>query len=331
MRPTVGAVICAYGDSGHLIETVRRVYNSLDCIYILLGVTPWSCSDFGRDHLATYGVVSQLFDPEQKITIVSRRWASEHEQRNYGKDLLYKRGIEWCMVLDDDELYNPDQLEAYIPRLNKSDNMFIYLVPMHVYWKSREYVLPNSNTSYPVFVRTDPTKTVFTKARAADVMGGNWESTTHAELAMHHLSYVRSDDQVQKKVARFSHAEQFDNGWFAKWMAWEPGQDAILDSGTVHKVQKLEKPIIKPCGYVPWSNLELLLTQLAITVESDPLFQGLSGCSEFIVKIIRSVTDLEKWNFKVYLHNEIPGALKKLSPETAYIHIAKWEMLIVEL
>jgi hypothetical protein len=195
---------------------------------------------------------------------------------------------------------------------------------MHVYWKTGEYILSGANTAYPVFVRTDPSKTEFTKARAVIVKGGNWESSTHSQLAMHHLSYVRTDEQVHKKVTRFSHADQFGSEWLDKWKSWQYGQDAILDSGIPQRVQKLDPPLIKPCGYVAGSHLEVLLHDLNSTVDS-PTIQG-DAKTKFLLKLGKEIGT----TFRIMQGKEISRALGDMKPNTPYVHIANWEILIID-
>ena len=361
-KPTVGAVICCYENSGHLAEAVRRIYNCVDAIYILIGTHPWSCPDAEnpgkQSFYDTYRDASELFDPEGKITIHSRQWASEKDQRTYGKDLLFRSGIEWCMVVDDDELYNPGQLQRWIETtLGKDETQFVYLAPMHVYWKTRDHILPKCNTSYPIFLRSDPSKTQFTGARMVGVIGGNWASCAHGELACHHLSYVRDDDRIVRKLQRFSHAEEFDTQQFWDyWYNWKDGTEARLNHNSVQPVERLDRPLLEDVGYYPDSALESLLARFNFTVRPElEELSGGEGRLKFLGRLARLVSGIPllsdqaptwgdaEWVNPVGLRANPPRMLQVYSGSnlirgwfdrtdrvgTPYVHLPKWELLLV--
>lgn len=357
IRPTVGAVICTYEESGHLTETVRRVYNVVDHILVLIGSHPWSCPDWERGFLGTYATAASLFDPDRKITIITRQWSSEHEQRTFGKDWLFAKGVEWSMVLDDDEFYNTDQIDRYIHNvLPSKPNVFVHLAPMHIYWKYRDHILPEANVSYPVFVRTDPKKTTFHKARSVNVMGGNWESTEHNDLAIHHLSYVRSDEHIKKKIARFSHADEFQADWYEKyWFGWKEGQPAVLNHTTSRRVEKLPNPILKPCGYVKGSRLEDMLSLFNGTVVApdwgalwdSPKMEFLSRLSCLVSGLPLSTPGFKEYSatqpcpsgktpkadFVLYAGKakvDLGLSLVSKYHTTPYVLLPKWDLLLTE-
>lgn len=354
-RPTVGAVVCTYEESGHLPETIRRVYNVVDQILVLVGSHPWSCPDPERGFLSTYQTAASLFDPERKITVVTRQWCSEHEQRTYGKDWLFAQGIEWNMILDDDEFYNTSQIDSFIVNtLPSNDNVHVYLAPMHIYWKERDLILPEANVSYPVFVRTDPKKTTFHKARSVNVTGGNWVSSEHNDLAIHHLSYVRSDEHIRKKVSRFSHADEFKADWYEKhWFGWKEGQPAVLNHTTTHRVERLKKPLLTPCGYIEGSKLEGLLALFNGTVtppEWEPSLWD-SPKMEFLSRLSTLVSGLPVGSpgerkftaslplpgikptadFLLYTKSKLEAGIGEVArADQPYVVLPKWGLLLVQ-
>lgn len=217
----IGAVFCVYENSGFLEDAIRRVYDSMEHIVVLLNFQPWQGEPYEEGALDTYRDVSNLFDPDRKIELISGYWPNEGEQRNFGKKLLHQRGIQWCLVIDDDELYSPPALKKVVKSLVTNTNL-VLLVPQRVYWKTPEYWIENYSIAFPAFCQTAPNKTVFKYHRNIEVNGGTWETLPVDTLVCHHYSYVRTDDQLKRKLQNFSHANEYPlQEWYDKvWSAW---------------------------------------------------------------------------------------------------------------
>lgn len=223
----VAAVYVVYEDSGYLTESVRRVYYCVDKILFLLNFNPWNGTPNDAGLVDTYRTILNMYDPLKKIEIVSESWKTEEDQRNFGLHHLKRNDIDWCFIIDDDEMYNFTDLSKQIDRI-KTDTNSVYLSPHQVYWKTRHWAIGNLVEALPSFTRTDGS-VYFTKARAVMVERGNtWHTFTPNELICHHLSYVRSDEKMLRKIRTFSHAEDIKDVWYDRiWMKWTPAMEKI--------------------------------------------------------------------------------------------------------
>jgi len=217
----VGAAYCVYEDTGTLNESIRRIYDLVDKVVVLLNYEPWNGVPDIEASFETYKKVRDVYDPNNKVVMISQHWKSEAEQRNFGKDYLHQQGIKWCFVIDDDEFYNRDQLTNMITVLQNGE-MFVYLVKQQIYWKTRGYCISEVLLGMPVFVLSDNSKVVFTENRNVVVYGGNWETMDENFILCHHYSYVRTDAQMVRKFKTFSHAGDFSwREWFENiWLKW---------------------------------------------------------------------------------------------------------------
>ena len=229
MTNNIGAQYCVYEDSGTLIESINRIYSQMEKILILLNYEPWNGTSDIQASFETYKKIKDFADPENKIILISQHWKTEAIQRNFGKDLFHKMGIKWTMIIDDDELYNPNELRAAIEYLNTTKANAL-LVHQQVYWKTREYCIENLSYSMPTFVISDVSKVFFDYCRNIRV-DGIWETLLPEGIVNHHLSYVRTDQQLLRKIETFSHAnEERSDGkdttqiwkdWFENvWSKW---------------------------------------------------------------------------------------------------------------
>ena len=256
----IGAVYCVYENSGYLEESIRRIYELMDKIIILLNPKPWNSEGNDAIPKETFGQLSQIFDPLNKIEIVSKYWDSEAAQRNDGKLRLHQAGIKWCLIIDDDEFYNFDALQQVVISLPQSPH-YVLLAPHRIYWKTPDYAIENLVGALPAICRTSPTETTFTTARMMHVLGGSWDV---GNLTCHHYSYVRSDAQLKRKIETFSHAHDFSfKDWYEDiWLKWTPEMTNLhpnpADRGSFSKAVPTETITnrLEPSGYYKGSELE---------------------------------------------------------------------------
>ena len=224
----VAAVYCVYEDSGFLTESVRRIYHLVDKVIFLLNFQPWNGHGDPSYLDATFDTIQNMLDPDHKIQIVSQYWESEAAQRNYSLELCRNLGIQWNFIIDDDELYNFEDLKKQIARVRECKEYLVYLSPQQVYWKDRDHCIANIVGALPSFVSTEIGKTRFTEARAIEVNGGNWYTFEPHELLNHHMSYVRSNEKMLRKIRTFSHADPSLDKWFTDiWVKWHADMEGL--------------------------------------------------------------------------------------------------------
>ncbi|MGQ9580162.1 MAG: glycosyltransferase [Armatimonadota bacterium] len=216
-KMNVAAVYCVHDDDTWLSHSIESVYSICRSIYVLVSNTPW----FGEpgDNGSVVSRVESLPDPSDKIRVVKGSWQSEAEQRNAGLDILYEEKVEYCLVIDADEIYDPVDLERVIRIAQKHPEISCWHVEMDTYWKSWMYrVYPREQLRPVVLLRVGTAR--FTRNRGVS-------ECTHGiippEVAVcHHLSYVRSDEQIKRKIATFSHARELVPGWYENvWKEWD--------------------------------------------------------------------------------------------------------------
>jgi hypothetical protein len=292
---TIGAMYCVYENSGYLQESIRRIYDSVDKVLILLNYKPWNGE--GEDSVVadTYKQVSEIFDPQSKIVLISQFWNAEDTQRNFGKKILHEMGIKWCLTVDDDELYNYDQLEA-VKKILETTDKYVLLIPQKVYWKTPEYCIENNVIAFPALCLADPMKTYFRHARNTIVNGGNWETLPPEIVICHHYSYVRTEEQLQRKIKTFSHATDYSfEDWYENvWCKWTPEMENLHPNPGGKSTFKKAVPVaqtgsvLEPSGCYPGSFLEKALRATDFQKVSNFDFSELKNPQkyEFLSKLL---------------------------------------------
>ncbi len=223
-----GAQYVVDEDSGFLAESVWRAYPLLDKIVFLVGMRPWRGESAGSERWAqTLATIAGMPDPDRKFVIVCKYWQTEADQRNEGLALLRELGCDWCMTIDDDELYNRSQLahaQNVIRAVTAPEHISAWLVRHAIYWKQRDIVISELTAAMPVFVHTRAEDVEFTEARCFESARGTYAVFPETDVVMHHMSYVRSDEQMQRKLSTFSHAGEESKDWYERvWKAWRFG------------------------------------------------------------------------------------------------------------
>ena len=214
---SLGAVYCAYNACSFLTESVQRIYPVVDKIIFLVNFKPW----LGEPFPAIERTISDILaipDDKSKFEIVIGYWKNEAEQRNVGLKILREKDISWCLIIDDDELYNQGELEN-IRHMLVSAMHAAYLIYHQIYWKNRDTIIEGLFGSFPTFARTDG-RVHFNENRMILVNKEyTWFSVSADAIVCHHMSYIRSDEEMSRKIQSFSHADDVVSDWYERiWL-----------------------------------------------------------------------------------------------------------------
>ncbi len=145
--------------------------------------------------------------------VIEGEWESAKQQFNYGLNIMAPE-YQWAIICDADERYEHDEIEYFLDVIDGCDSDSIITKNWEVYWKSREYKITPRQTDYPVIaVRTNQHMQNIRNPHA---------STSYCDVKMHHFSYVRSDEEMLKKIKTFEASKEFQvEEWYKnKWLPW---------------------------------------------------------------------------------------------------------------
>ena len=217
----IGAVYCVYDASNFLYESVYRIYHLMDKIVFILNTKPWCGDPVPGEPFETYKKILSIEDPENKIEVLTGTWEKEALQRNVGLNLLKGFDIDWCLIIDDDELYNASELTLIIKSLDTAVHA-AYLFHHQIYWKNRNTIIDEFEMSIPTLARTDGI-VKFNENRGILVNKPHtWFTISANNIVCHHMSYIRSDSEMLRKIKNFSHAKDIISSWYEeKWLKWD--------------------------------------------------------------------------------------------------------------
>ncbi len=228
----IGVVTVAYNEERFIKACVGQFAPYDIAHLVLISKRPWHGDSYPQDKTGEYAA-------EAGASVVEKVWKSEAEQRNYGQQFFEKMGYDWVLVVDADEFYTPQTIANLIEFLRISNNTAITALTalnMIVYWKNENYRISPLQQDNPI-IAVRP-KLRFSKARQT---GGHRDVVP---AILHHMSYVRTDDEMQKKISSFEHAVDFNTKyWYDNvWLQWTP------DKRDLHPVNppQFEQAILNP-------------------------------------------------------------------------------------
>ncbi len=183
----------------------------------MIGDKPWHGNR--SDNTSTLRCIQDYPDTDRKIQIIHGTWDNEADQRNAGLQLIEKEGLDYCFVVDADEIYDSVQLRNMMIFVRKHPEIECWHMTWDTYWKSPLFKIEPREPFKPVvFVKTGGVR--FEENRN---VGSNSHGMIPPEIGFcHHLSYARSDEQVRKKITTFSHSHEIRPDWFQSvWKAWD--------------------------------------------------------------------------------------------------------------
>jgi hypothetical protein len=181
--------------------------------------------------------------------VIVDKWPNQATQFNFGLHLLHEEKIDWALIVDADEFYTAESIGRLVELIRSTEYDAIYATHMDVYWKTPAYKILPEQDDYPIIA-------IKTNKRFVDKRHIESNAKTIGAgrgITLHHLSYVRTDEQMKKKIETFEHSHEFDTDqWYNDVWLWY-NEDSRALHPTVPK--KFQQAIYEP---VP-SELERII------------------------------------------------------------------------
>lgn len=150
-------------------------------------------------------------DLDPRVEIIEDTWPTEQATRNAGMEML--QDCDYIFTVDSDEIFSDDAL-VFLKNACLKRKPRAIMGGFWTYWKTCEYRIdPPEKLIASIVVRKDVR---FSKFRMFE-----GEGTAVPMALFHHLSYVRTDDEVKEKITTFAHAPEVIPGWYENvWLKW---------------------------------------------------------------------------------------------------------------
>jgi len=223
-RVTVGAVYCLYEDWRWLEYSIKSIYSVVDKIFFLVSSRPWHKQDSytQANNEKTLSVIQSFNDKDNKFVLIQSDWEPpETNKRNFGLDLIRKAGLDYCLIIDADEVYETDQLRTVIQIAELNPQLDVFRCHMYTYWKSEHFRIDPPEQYSPCILVKTTDNILFYENR--DVSGKLVGIIPPECCIMHHFSYARTDEELLRKhIFVPGHSQSAIPNWYENvWKAWD--------------------------------------------------------------------------------------------------------------
>lgn len=231
----VGLAVCAYNEGRYIAPFLRQVPSWVEKIAVMAGEIPWNGPASEKRH-ETWENAARVNDP--RVEIIRLRWKNEEGQRNWGLGYFY--GYDWVLILDPDEFFTSEDWEKLRRSMESAPpSCPVIRCTFETYWKDWDHVFEPPDTHMGT-IAVRPSKTTFMDKRCPFL-----DVERRADIVCHHLSWVRSDEEVRQKIMNWSHANDFDREtWYAEvWKKWYHGMRNIHPYNRTEGQTTRERPL----------------------------------------------------------------------------------------
>lgn len=218
----IAACLIAYNEHRNIKAHLSQYPDWIEKILVLASIKPWFGPKSDQECM-TWNKIKELNDP--RVETVKMYWPKEHEQRSWGLAAL--KDYDWVFTLDPDEFLTPEDWQKLRAFLDGCHQAVKCLIPdeMVTYWKDFGHCWDEGGDTHRPVLAVRPKQTVFWEKR--EVLE---ESRMRLKIKLHHLSWVKSDEEVWQKINNYSHAVDFDlRDWFDNvWKKWEPDSFGLM-------------------------------------------------------------------------------------------------------
>jgi glycosyltransferase involved in cell wall biosynthesis len=236
-----GAVYCLYEDYEYLELSVNSITNYVDKIVFLINDVPFEGLKID-DTLTkkTIEVAENLKCSNNKIEIIYGHWTKEPEERNFGLTKFYKEKIDYCIIIDSDEIYHPEHFLNIKKIILNNNNVDAFHIEWNTYW-TKDYYCIQPREHFTPIIAVKVKNFVFTGIRfgITSVLRTDFaiiqsKSNYNGMLIPYnlatcfHLSYARTDQSVKRKLETSPHNPEFIKDWYNNvWKAWKPNMQNL--------------------------------------------------------------------------------------------------------
>lgn len=219
----VAACYVLFNEEDYIKQSIDSIYNWTDKIYLLLG-KPFDNIDFTTDE--TEDIISNYPDPDRKMMIFMADIKDETLCKNILLDMCRKDGMDYCWIVDGDEVYNEFGLRVmfYYLEKNKPDAIRGWA---REYWRSLHHTVGVSEH----FIMFRVFDGFWIRIRCPGINIKEVDCVKKDIILFHHYGMARTPERIRLKYTstqnRVAKGQKFDfEKWFnEKFLAWEENRN----------------------------------------------------------------------------------------------------------
>ena len=203
----IGVLMCAFREKSKIESSIKQFSGLVDNIVIACSKSSWENNILTDD---TYDLAVKA-----GATVRLHSWKDEKDQKNWGMELL--SSMDWVIISAPDMYMTRESLVNLLDYLenNTSPSERAIGCAMKTYWKNLNTIIKPDWDFNTVAIR--PTERFEYSSRLK-----NWTTFNKAPgVLVHHLSWVKTDSEMQTKLLTYTHANELVDSWYENvWLRW---------------------------------------------------------------------------------------------------------------
>lgn len=202
----------AFRERNRIIPAIKQYEGIIDKVVLACSTKPWKGNLTPDD---TASLAKKTF-----AEVYEGDWPTEAEQRNFCMEKL--SDCDWVIIAPPDRFFTKETLYAMRNFLEKAEKRPYGMYTL-TYWKDFDTVIvPNSTLNEAVVPSVDKNGVPF-RFKYANISGGSIDNPIIPGIA-HHISWVKTDEEIKTKITSYTHADEILEGWYENvWLKWNDG------------------------------------------------------------------------------------------------------------
>lgn len=230
-----GAVLVVYNEEPTIAYCIKSIYDHVDKIVITTSDYTWSGIQQPLDQ--TVNIIKSYPDVDHKIMLVKGRWPRDDYARNDALNILEEAGCHYSLIIDGDELWDSKDIMK-LKLAAASSGKDVFRCSWYTYWKDISFRIdPPENFRPVVMVNTKNIRFSWVREvcykddlalsnrtlQDTKRIGYDHKALFDCgdKVFLHHLSWVRNDEDARAKIEKSPHISEFVPNWYENvWLAW---------------------------------------------------------------------------------------------------------------
>ncbi len=202
----LGVQIIAFNEKRLIIPSILQYEGIADKVVVGVSKKPWF-GDIKPD--STYYLAKTT-----QAEVYSGEWKTEKDQRNFLMDKL--QDVDYVIVLNPDGFMTKESFNNIKKFIQKEDGD-IYGSHTLTYWKNYDTIIQPDWDHQVMLIKKDvrfeyANRTFNHRVDVPKIPG----------VTVHHLSWVKTDEEILTKIQTFTHAPEIIKDWYNKtWKNWD--------------------------------------------------------------------------------------------------------------
>ena len=219
MNNDVAGCCCVYNDFSFLESVVENVIQFMN-VFLFVSYSMYDGTSKIGDNELTLKVIYKLKEKYgNRVSLIRKNWKNQIAQRNETIKIINESGYKYCFIFDSDEFYSEKDIVKILYYKDAYPLIDSFNTHFYTYFKKVRYrIEPLQQLKALSLIKST---VELCKTRGTDNSKYSNCLIPQEDVCWHHLSHVRSDQQMFEKFIIAKHEYGLNIDWYHNvWLKW---------------------------------------------------------------------------------------------------------------